>query len=318
MKAFLISLFVFISIASSQAQEVIPSVTVDSANKLIGQPINVKLQLSQPRGVNVDWNSIDSLENMELLGVSKVDTVPTTDLNILLRAQTITVTNYDSGNVYLRPLKFSYKLPGKDETITVQTDSILLHFSLVAVDTTKEIRDIRPIAEVPYDWTLILIISGIVIVLAVASYFIYKYYKKKNANKPIYVAPEIKLPAHIIAFEKLDQLIGEKVWQNGNIKLYHTKLTDIAREYIFNRFGVNALELTSDEILSHGFVNLFPTIIKEKLAYSLRLADMVKFAKAQPIASDHELAMTSIREFVLNTAEQAVVPNTSKSEEVKS
>jgi len=318
MKAFLISLFVFISIASVQAQEVIPSVSVDSTSKFIGQPVNVKLQLSQPRGVNVEWNSIDSLENLELLGVSKVDTVPTTNPNLLLRAQTITITNYDSGNVYLRPLKFSYKLPGKDETITVQTDSILLHFSLVAVDTTKEIRDIRPIAEVPYDWTLILIVAGIIIVIAVASYFIYKYYKKKNANKPAYIEPEIKLPAHVIAFEKLDQLISDKVWQNGDVKLYHTLLTDIAREYIFNRFGVNALELTSDEILSHGFVNLFPPIIKEKLAYSLLLADMVKFAKAQPIASDHELAMTSIREFVLNTAEQTVVSNLTKMEEVKS
>ena len=81
-------------------------------------------------------------------------------------------------------------------------------------------------------------------------------------------------------------------------KDYHTELTDIVREYIENRYGIIAMELTSDEILrSYSGLNL-GSASTDMLRQILNLADMVKFAKAKPLANEHSLSMTNSYAFV--------------------
>ena len=70
-------------------------------------------------------------------------------------------------------------------------------------------------------------------------------------NKPIIrkVKVEPKLPPHQLAMQEIERIKNEKVWQKGEPKEYYTELTDALRTYIKDRFGFNALEMTSTEII---------------------------------------------------------------------
>ena len=113
----------------------------------------------------------------------------------------------------------------------------------------------------------------------------------------------IERPAHEIAFEKLDQLEGEKLWQQGAIKKYHSELTHILREYLEKKFRIAALESTSEEIMREMKQVGFEPDLREKTRDLLQLSDMVKFAKAKPKVEIHAQLMEHVRGFVRKTKE---------------
>jgi hypothetical protein len=107
-----------------------------------------------------------------------------------------------------------------------------------------------------------------------------------------------KRPAHEIALEDLLKLREEKLWQQGNIKEYHTRVTDIVRTYIERRFKINALEFTTNELMSSLAMKSLNDDLRSKLNFTLTLADMVKFAKGNPLPDEHEQAMSNSIAFI--------------------
>ena len=61
---------------------------------------------------------------------------------------------------------------------------------------------------------------------------------------------EPKLPPHEQALKELDAIKQQKLWQQGRSKEYYTLITETLRRYMVDRFGINAMEMTSDEILA--------------------------------------------------------------------
>lgn len=108
-------------------------------------------------------------------------------------------------------------------------------------------------------------------------------------------------PPHEVAFQRLDALRKQQLWQRGLIKEYHSELTHILRQYLERRFGVEALEATTSEIIAQMRQQSWPDHWHSELEYLLNMADMVKFAKAQPDISFHEEAMQKVEAFIRQT-----------------
>lgn len=286
------------------AQEVAASLSIDTNKILIGKPVTVLLQMSQPKSLSINWPLFtDSMGQMEILQVMPVDTLKIDEDGILLRSQTITVTSFDSGTFILPEVIFNYKLPGNEKLLMVATDPLRIEVFTVPVDTTAEIRDIRPVEKAPFDpmiiiWAL-LAYHALLLLIALVIWYIQR---KSGKTTEVSSAPVIKIPAHVVALEALTKLEEDRIWQNGNHKLYHTRLTDIVRVYIEQRWGVGALELTTDEILGNSFVVTLEKQNVEELERLLRMADLVKFAKMIPTAAENESALQLANKFVRNTA----------------
>jgi hypothetical protein len=121
--------------------------------------------------------------------------------------------------------------------------------------------------------------------------------------------PEIIItePAHVIAFRELERLKDEKFWQAGEIKKYYTRLTEILRKYLENRFSVFSLEMTTSETLEA----LIKTGFRKDESYAmlksvLNGADLVKFAKYKPEASENEIHFENAWKFVSSTKKEEV------------
>ncbi len=295
-------------LSSSSIAQIKASATLDSNEIQIGQQVklllSIQYRVDDGKRIQVLWPEItDTIrKEVEVVSQSKIDTiVDKADPFLFTQTQTLNITSFDSGYWAIPPFKF---LAG--DTNGIFTDPLLLQVNTMTVDTTQAIKDIKEPYEETYSWIdwlkdnmiFVWVLLGALLVILIF-YLIVRYTRKV---KPLMVEVEIpKIPAHIIAFEKLDKLKKENLWQDGKLKLYHSQLTDIIREYIENRFKIQALEQTTDEIL-FGFRKVaIDNESKSKLKSVLILADLVKFAKEQPLSTENEMSMTNSYDFINGT-----------------
>ena len=109
-------------------------------------------------------------------------------------------------------------------------------------------------------------------------------------------------PAHVIAFRELDKLKEEKIWEKGQVKLYYTRLTEVSRQYIERQYGIPAMEQTSHEIMkAFKKSNREDSLLDEMLKELLELADLVKFAREDPLPVDNQTNLNNAYLFVQKT-----------------
>ncbi|MFN3269432.1 MAG: hypothetical protein ACK42G_02480, partial [Candidatus Kapaibacteriota bacterium] len=131
-------------------------------------------------------------------------------------------------------------------------------------------------------------------------YLVYFFLKRKKTKEEI--AEELKLPPHVVALKELKELDAQKLWQRGEIKEFHIRLTEIIRKYIERRFSIPALEMISSEIIQslHQIDTIDPNLTS-KLQRSFEISDLVKFAKFVPLPDEHTFCMKVAYEFVEGT-----------------
>ena len=282
------------------AQEVRVSAKLDTTKMLIGDQVNLWFNLEHTEGMKVDFPATgDSIAGkLEVLSASKPDTV--SKLNRIWKIrQRVVVTSFDTGFFIIPP--YTFRLNGGRDS--VRTSAISLEVFGMPVDTTKGITDIKLPYEIKVTFSEVLPYIVVGLLLVAISIFLIRYYRKKKATVVIPEKPAPPpVPAHILALEQLDELVREKLWQQGKIKLYYSRLTDIIRQYIELRFGVPAMEQTTEDIIrdfrKQGHIS---EKIRNELKGLLELADLVKFAKWQPEAEDHEASQQAAYDFILKT-----------------
>ncbi|MCA9704483.1 MAG: hypothetical protein KDK70_01390 [Myxococcales bacterium] len=108
------------------------------------------------------------------------------------------------------------------------------------------------------------------------------------------------IPPHQVAFEALDDLERGELLAQGQVQRYYVELTEIAKGYIEGRFGVLALDRTTDEIrqaLLRDGARVAPLSPDEVVAF-LQRCDLVKFARWQPPEEQSREALGEVRQMV--------------------
>jgi len=234
------------------------------------------------------------IKEIEVLSKSPIDTSIADANGLFSQSQSILITSFDSGYYVVPP--FYFIINGD----TVESDPLLLEVQNMEVDTANAIFDIKQPLSEPFsikDWLkdnwvwLAAILAALI-----GIFFLVRYLRREKPVVEEKIIP--KIPVHEIALGKLRQLNEQQLWQNGKIKAYHSEISEILREYIEERYQVNALEETTSEIM-HGLrLHQIPEELKLKLSQTLTLADLVKFAKEQPLANENENSLTNAIEFV--------------------
>jgi hypothetical protein len=307
---FFIVIFWYFALAF--AQEYSAKAKLDSAQILIGDHLNIHLEVTAPKGKSVFIPQLNDkiLQEAEApfdwIANSPFDTVVHTDYYIL--KQTITITAFDSGS-YAFPAIPVFSI---DSQVVAQTNPLFFEVTTIAVDTTAAIKDIKDISKIYFtfhelwmyvkEYALFIIVGLLVTGLIV--YAIWRYIKKKRALKPLpVVKPKPKIKPHITALKELEKLRQKKLCEQGRTKDYYTELTDIVRKYMDDQWNIGAMEMVTTEIVDAlKNTNIHGEVLK-RLHQAFSVADLVKFAKYSPLPTDHDMAFKDSKEFVERTAE---------------
>jgi len=280
------------------------TLSIDTNAILIGDQIGLELTFEAPSDFKVDWPVLGDtiISEIEVLEKSPVDTVYTVDQTRMLLTQRMKITSFDSGYYAIPPFRFNWKKPGDTVLHFTETEATLLEVKTLPVNLEEEIKDIKEPLRAPYTFREALPWIIGVLLAVVLGFLVFYYLKKRKKDEPIFrVAPKPKLPPHRIALDALEELRYKKLWQSGRIKEYHTELTDIIREYIYNRFQIHAHEFTSNEIMESLEQTSINEEVRDKLKATLILADLVKFAKEQPLPVEHDASLNNAIDFVKET-----------------
>ena len=300
------------------AQQTLIDVSIDSAAILIGEQTVLHLTVTTDNGKNVivPIPNDTLMTGVEVLNIAKADTT-VIDNNRLLIKQDILVTSFDSSLYLLPPFKVI------DQTDTIYSNQVALKVSTIPVNIDKpdEFNDIKDTWDPPFvlaDYYLL--IYGVLFACFLICLIGYILKRLRNRQSIIpFKKQEPKLPPFEMAMKELDEIKQQKLWQQGRNKEYYTLLTDTLRKYMVNRFGINAMEMTSGEILKLIRLESEANSSYNSLKQILELADFVKFAKLHPLPDENELSLMNAYLFVNQTkvVEVASPEESKESTEIK-
>ena len=269
---------------------------------MIGDQIAFTIHVEAAENVDFQFPAVkDTLNrNIEVLFPISSDTSVRDGKQVI--DQTFMITSFEAGLQIVPPQPVVYQIG--DIRDTALSMPILIQVFEPVVDTTQQIKPIKPPMNTPLTFKEVLpwIGIGLFAVLTVFLLFLWiRRYRQRHKN-PTLTSQKPLEPAHVIAFRELDRLKEEKIWEKGFVKPYYTRLTEITRRYIERQFGIPAMESTTDEILySFRKSSAEDSLLDEMLKGLLELADLVKFAKEDPLPVDNQSNLNNAYLFVQKT-----------------
>lgn len=304
--------FIFLSIYGFQlnAAPVSLKAKLDSVQLLMGNLTTLHLEVVEDKNTRGEFPIFRNIaetgfvglngDSIELRGIVKADTIDIGS-NRLQINYVVPLQSFDSGFYQIPPFEY---VSGKD---TIKSNSIALKVIPVKVGDNEEISGFMPVEEplnpsifdklpdwiVDYWWLLLLIL----LLVGVLVYLVVKYRQtgtimpvKKKESSPFEVA-----------MSALKKLKDKKLWEQGLEREYFTELTEILRVYLQSRFHINAMEMTSRQILDTLNNDEELKNQRDYIRQILDIADFVKFAKLRPLPTENTEAYDNAVRFVEET-----------------
>lgn len=293
--------------AFSQQPSMTVTATSDSTSLVMGDRITVNVEVlknSHP-GVLVNMPERGKDYNGMELADCVVDSTDLGNGRIQL-VYRMTFQAFDPADILTLP-GFAYACGGD----TVVSD--ILTFKVFPVELSPELGDpadvdnlkIHPdekVVSIPSrwydyipDWWIWVVIGLGVVALGVVLYLLYK---KNGPNIFVHRKP---VPPYEMAIASLNKLKEKHLIENGLAKQFYTEATDIWRTYLKGRFDINAMEMTSRQIIAELRDNKEVHLTVAQIEPVLELSDFVKFAALKPTRDDMEKAYGTIYSFVEST-----------------
>ena len=293
---------------------------MDSVEMLIGQQAHITLDVVAKKGSQISLPSFKRSQpivpGVEVLSSTAADTSDVDNGNVRVR-KIYTITSFDQ-NVYAIP-SMKVKVDGRDYA----SNALGLKVLTVEVDTLHPNKMFPPkdVQDVPFDWSEwapLFWLGMLVLLLGAVGFYLYV---RLRENKPIITRIRIvrHIPAHQKALSAIEQIKSDKRTAVDDPKTYYTQLTDTIRQYISERFGFNAKEMTSAEIIDR-LKSVGDAKMISELHELFETADLVKFAKYSTLINEDDLNLVNAVNFIDETkrdeeaTEERIVPKLSDDE----
>lgn len=274
--------------AHLKAQQIKAEALLEKRSIMQGDQTVLHLKVTYPPGRTVKFPPLgDTISrNIQIVATTKPDTIKADSSGRMVEVhQDLTITSFEPGSYMIPSLAF------KGPSGIVRTDPLLLNVQGVKVDTTKAIYDIKEPIAVSYtlwDWLKdhwIWIVATLFLILIIWGAL--RFFKKRPVQRVEIKAPQPVLSVQQMALQKLEAIREKKLWEQGMTKEYYSEISDVLRWYLEQQFRIQAQEKTTNEILDSLISRATEQEIRETLRGVLMLADLVKFAKAQPLPEEN-------------------------------
>jgi hypothetical protein len=297
--------------SASVGQDVTVTAVFDSSRIYIGDQINYTVTIDQPADLVLELPFFkDTLcKNIEIISGPVIDSTAA-DNNRLKITGKYLITSFDSGFYEVPPTFAEIKSESGIKRFYSEYSLLeVMRVKIAPADSTAKIFDIIGPYKAPV--TIGEILPWILLAALVSAAIwgiirLLRRFRKHKKEPEIVVNPD---PAHVIAFRDLEKLRNDQLWQKGQVKLYYSRLTEILRQYLENRYAVYSLEMTTSETLEALLQTGFK---KDDLYTSLKTilngSDLVKFAKYKPDPVENDVHFQNSWAFVEATMIKEVEP----------
>jgi hypothetical protein len=290
---------IFLFSLNAFAQNISVKASTDKTDYLVGDYIYYSIQVDYDKGLKVYPPDIkDSLSSIAV--IKKENPVDQVKYGKVTTTYKYILSGYDSTQVTLPPVPVLYSAPGDTAMRYAAANTLTIMIKTLKVDRQAEIKDVKAPLKIPLDWRWIALWVLIALIILGLIYYLYRRYQKKKLEAQP-VKKVIILPLYTIALNALHDLEEQKLWQKGQIKEYHSIITEIIRKYFEERFSMPALELPTSEAVELLKQREGTEQILDTTYYFLSNADLVKFAKFVPLRSVNEEMMKQAYEIVNKT-----------------
>ena len=308
-------------VSEKASAQVSVQANMDSIEILIGEQAHMFVEVTAKKGAAISWPELKPNTNLvpgvEIVDVTNADT-SALDNDMVKVVRKLTLTSFDNKLYPIPGMKV--KVNGKQYT----ANTLALKVLTVDVDTVHPNQFYPPkdVQDNPFkwsDWSGVIAVGVLLWLLVVA--MIYLLVRLKQ-NKPIITHIRIvkRVPAHQKALNAIDKIKADHMQTSEDQKTYYTQLTDTLRQYIQERFGFSAKEMTSSEIIDRLQSNGDKTMIDE-LRELFTTADLVKFAKHSTLINENDMNLVNAINFIDQTkvegqpTEERIVPQLSENEQ---
>lgn len=274
------------------------SARLDSTRIMVGAQCELTVEVNAPQGAAIQWPEFKGGKlSPEIEVVGKRDEKADEE-SAQTQRRIYTITAWDEGKLSIPSL--SVKVNGKG----FQTTAIPLEVTTVAIDSLHPDSPMPPydVQELPFDWNdwlPIYLWSLLALVLMLLAWFLYS---RLCSGKPIISRKQTihHEPAHQKALRRIRDVKQGHTDEEADQKAYYTQLTEVLRKYMSERFGFNAMEMTSQEIIDRLKQEQDPSKINE-LRELFSTADLVKFARFSADRHIGELYLSNVVQFINDT-----------------
>ena len=312
---------ILIASALAASAQVSVEAVIDSIQIFVGQQAHVTLTATAKENAKVEFLQFKPMEyitpGVEVLDRRELEQ-KAQDNGFVSRSMVYTMTSFDDTLYYIPPM--TVKIDGK----LYESKSLALKVLTIEVDTLHAEQFFGPkdVQDNPFqwsDWSLPFWLSVLMLVLLAAAYYLYL---RLRDNKPIISHIRIvkRLLPHQKAMKEIEQIKADKMVTSENSKEYYTKLTDTLRKYIEERYGFNAMEMTSSEIIEKLMASQDQKALDE-LRQLFTTADLVKFAKYSTLINENDANLVNAIDFINQTklenvpVEETVKPQLSEEDQ---
>lgn len=243
---------------------------------------------------------------VELVESPPADTLERDGRRLKLRKRYV-MAAFEEGHFDMGRASVLYADKNIVDTLYGDTDNLLSVGTFVIDSTSQAPFDLKPQKTLPFRfgeisgyllWSIAALLA-----LAAAVYGLVKLLERRGRSIKSLFQPAPPVPPHVEAIRALEELHHRKLWQNNKHKAYYSALSDILRTYLSGRYGIGAMEMTTDEIVEAVKGVDMGVKCTSDLLSVLRDADLAKFAKFEPDAEQNEGDWQKAYYFVEDTKE---------------
>ena len=290
----------FLTLEGVFAQEAIRILSrrFDPEDITIGDPVQLRLQIEADENLHIYLDPIDISEHKHLeVGKSEIKQIKSESLPTGKAHYEVTypLRAFAIGAHTLSPITIKYT-DTDGNSGSIQTPTYLFEVRSVKFPSATEMKGIKGPWSVPPNWLLYILVVFLVIVVISALVFLYLHRRAKSVDPQSEVVPQRQ--PHEIAYEQLNRIEGMNWVAQGEMKVYHTEISHVIRQYIAARYHIPALELTTQELLDRVRPEDIP---KDLVQQFFTNCDWVKFARYSPTKPEAHERMEEARRIVDET-----------------
>lgn len=268
--------------------------TLDSTEMYIGDQTRLSICVRHPSSDSVIYDKVKEKYLTKGIEIIKKGIQSVSDHDETVTTCNLILTSFDASLYYIPPM--TVLVGGK----RYQTKQLALKVKDVDIDTTQMAKFYGPkdVITPCYTWaewrapwghsclSVFILVLGVCLIV-----------KLRKSTRSLSIIKKAALLPHEWAVQQIEQL---KKFYSGTeymVKDYYTNLIDIFRGYLQRRFKINALEMTSEEIMKNLLQIKDEESIRD-IRKILETADVIKYARGATTITEDQINLMKIYSFV--------------------